>query len=90
MLKVIRDDIDFLSLCSGINQENMRQPLNQSDGKLKAIATWSLAFSRHNVTVSEVFIGSFEDNLFSDWLRFSCMGFGFTRSMSGVSFHAFS
>ena len=46
MLKVIRDDIDFLSLCSGINQENMRQPLNQSDGKLKPIATWSFAFSR--------------------------------------------
>ena len=90
MLKGIRDGVDFLSLCSVIGQENMRQPLNQSDGKLKPIATWSLAFSRHNVTVSEVFIGSFEDNLFSDWLRFSCMGFGFTRRVSGVSFHAFS
>ena len=46
MLKVIRDGIDFLSLCSVIGQENMCQPLNQSDAKLKPIATWPFAFSR--------------------------------------------
>ena len=44
--KVIRDCIGFALLRSVIGLENLRQPLNQSDTKLKPIATWSLAFSR--------------------------------------------
>ena len=44
--KVIRDCIDFALLRSVIGLENSRHPLNQSDGELKPIATWSLAFSR--------------------------------------------
>ena len=44
--KVIRDCIGFALLRSVIGQENSRHPLNQSDAKLKAMVTWSLAFSR--------------------------------------------
>ena len=44
--KVIRDCIGFALLRSVIGLENSRHPLNQSDAKLKPIATWSLAFSR--------------------------------------------
>ena len=44
--KVILDCIGFALLRSVIGLENSRHPLNQSDAKLKPIATWSLAFSR--------------------------------------------
>ena len=44
--KVIRDYIGFALLRSVIGLENSRHPLNQSDAKLKPIATWSLVFSR--------------------------------------------
>ena len=44
--KVIRDCFGFASLSSVIGLESSRHPLNQSDSKLKPIATWSLAFSR--------------------------------------------
>ena len=44
--KVIRDYIGFALLRSVIGLENSRHPLNQSDAKLKPIATWSLAFPR--------------------------------------------
>ena len=44
--KVIWDRIGFALLRSVIGLENSRHPLNQSDAKLKPIATWSLAFSR--------------------------------------------
>ena len=44
--KVIRDCIGFALLCSVIGLENSRHLLNQSDTKLKPIATWLLAFSR--------------------------------------------
>ena len=44
--KVIRNCIGFALLRSVIGLENSRHPLNQSDAKLKPIATWSLAFSR--------------------------------------------
>ena len=46
MSKVIRDCIGFALLRSVIGLENSRHPLNQSDAKVKPIATWSLAFSR--------------------------------------------
>ena len=35
----------FALLHSVIGLENLRHPLNQSDAKLKPIASWSLAFS---------------------------------------------
>ena len=44
--KVIRDCIGFALLHSVIGLENLRHPLNQTDAKVKPIATWSLAFSR--------------------------------------------
>ena len=46
MSNVIRDCIGFALLRSVIGLENSRHPLNQSDAKVKPIATWSLAFSR--------------------------------------------
>ena len=46
MSKVIRDCIGLALLCSVIGLENSRHPLNQSDAKVKPIATWPLAFSR--------------------------------------------
>ena len=46
VLKVIRDCIGFALLRSVIGLENLRHSLDQSDAKLKPIATWSLAFSR--------------------------------------------
>ena len=45
MSKVIWDCIGFALLCSVIGLENALHPLNQSDAKLKPIATWSLTFS---------------------------------------------
>ena len=79
--RVIRDCIGFALLRSVIYLENLRHPLNQSDAKVKPIATWSLAFSRawgrlHVFTLS------------SHWLplkfsfvligRYDYFGFGFT------------
>ena len=46
MSKVIRDYIGFALLRSVIGLENSRHPLNQSDAKLKPIATLLLVFSR--------------------------------------------
>ena len=46
MSKVIRDCIGFALLCPVSGLENSRHLLNQSDTKLKPIATWLLAFSR--------------------------------------------
>ena len=45
VLKVIRDCIGFVLLCSVSGLENSRHLLSQSDTKLKPIATWLLAFS---------------------------------------------
>ena len=44
--KDIQDHFGFTQPCSVIGPENSRHPLNQSDAKLKTIATWSPAFSR--------------------------------------------
>ena len=41
-----RDCIGFALLRSVIGLENSSHVLNQSDAKIKPIATWSLAFSR--------------------------------------------
>ena len=81
MSKVIRDCIGFVLLRSVIGLENSRHFLNQSDAKLKPIATWSLAFSR---AYRRLLIFA----LSSDWLlgifpfvligRSDYFGFGFT------------
>ena len=73
--------IGFALLRSVIGLENSRHPLNQSDAKLKPIATWSFAFSRACVWL-RVF------TLSSHWLlvififaligRCEYFGFGFT------------
>ena len=57
MSKVIGDCIGFALLRSVIGLKNSRHPLNQSDAKVKPIATWLLTFSRasgrlHVLTVS--------------------------------------
>ena len=71
--KVIRDCIGFalLRFNTVIGLENSRHPLNQSDAKVKPIATWSLAFSRawgrFPLKFSFVLIG-----------RCDYFGFGFT------------
>ena len=44
--KVTRDCVGFALLRFVISLENCHHALNQSDAKLKPIATWSLAFSR--------------------------------------------
>ena len=44
--KDIQDHFGFTQPCSVIGPENSHHPLNQSDAKLKTIATWSPAFSR--------------------------------------------
>ena len=46
MSNEIRDNICFVLLRSVIGPENSRHSRNQSDAKLKPIATWSPAFSR--------------------------------------------
>ena len=76
--KVIRDCIGFGSLCIVIGLENSRQPLSQSDAKLKPIATWSLAFSRargrlHAFTLSSHWLLL----IFSSVLIGRCDYFGF-------------
>ena len=50
--KVIRNCIGFALLSYVIVPENLRYSLNQSDAKLKAITTWSPAFSRALVSYS--------------------------------------
>ena len=64
-----------------IGLENLRHPLNQSDGKVKPSATWSLAFSR---AIGRVHVFTFS----SHWLlvvfaivltgRYDYFGFGVT------------
>ena len=81
MSKVIRDCIGFALLRSVIGLENSRHFLNQSDARLKPIATWSLALPRARCRLL-VFASS------SDWLfvifpfvligRCDYFGFGFT------------
>ena len=72
MSKIIRDCIAFALLCSVNGLENLHHLLNQSDEKLKPIATWSLTFSR---TLSSFACIYFEFSLapcdiylYSDWL----------------------
>ena len=80
--KVIRDCIGFTLLRSVIGLEISRHFFDQSDAKLKPIATWSLAFSRalRRLLVfalsSHWLLGIFP--LF--WLHGCCdnFGFGFT------------
>ena len=81
MSKVIRDCIGFALLRSVIGLENSRHPLNQSDAKLKPIATWSVAFSRASGSLHVL-------TLSSDWFlviftfvpigHCDYFGFGFT------------
>ena len=81
--KVIRDCIGYALLRSVIGLEISRHPLNQSDAKVKPIATWSLAFSRawdrlplfilsSHWSPSEIFLCSVLIG------RYDYFGFGFT------------
>ena len=84
MSKVIRDCIGFALLRSVIGLENSRHPLNQSDAKVKPIATWSLSFSALEVGYLPTYLPS----LSSHWLplkfsfvligRYDYFGFGLT------------
>ena len=77
VIRDIRDCIGFVLLRSVIGLEISRHLLNQSDAKVKPIATWSLAFPRlrpvtcvyfeFSLALCDIFLGS-------DW---PCDYFGF-------------
>ena len=60
---MIQDWFGFTCLRTVIGPEDLHHPLNQSDAKLKTIATWSGAFSRAS---SSLLVFIFEFSLASD------------------------
>ena len=88
--KVIRDCIGFDLLRSVIGLENSRHPLNQSDAKLKPIATWSPAFSRAWGRLPVFTLSSHRLLLIFIFVligRYDYFGFGFTTLNRKALYH---
>ena len=86
--KVIRHCFGFTKLCLMIGPENSRNPLDQSNVKLKSTAPWSFVFSRASssflvFTLSFHWLASDKVKLFSDWT----LGIGFRHSIGNFSYH---
>lgn len=89
--EVIRRCFGFTKLCSMIGPENSRNPLDQSNVKLKSTAIWSFVFSRASgsflvFTLSFHWLASYKVKLFliGHW---NYLGIGFRHSIGNFSYH---